>query len=212
MAYNPEYELRSFGRWRTERVLSIGGEGTPDAIHGTLLLAIASKETNLRNIVGGGYFEAYVDESTGQEKNRFIVTGEDRGLFQINAKYHHSWLDSVKGCDSGKYDEIYDSAFPPGRVPGLTAGCRKAISLLRYNIAYQIANGVPEADAVRVAVAAYNCGNVPANRAYKEGNVDKYTTLGNYSHIIINERQPAIRKWIKNRGWGSHNPRYLDGP
>lgn len=204
MAYSPEYELKNFGRWRTERLLEIGDIGDPDLIHGTLLLAIGSRETNLRNIVGGGYFEEYEEvQSDGSTatKKRFVVTGIDRGVFQINAQFHPRWLDSVKGCDSGTYEEKYNSALPPGRVPGLTSGAKKARDILRYNITYARSKNVPEDSVVRVAIAAYNCGNYLAVRAYEEGDPDKYTSLGNYSKDVL-ERQRAIRRWIQNRGWG----------
>src|SRR3990172_9331778 len=107
MIYSPDSELKQFGRWRTQRLYEQAARGLPDRIHGSLLVALASRETNLRNIVG--------------------FDGHDRGLFQISDRYHSGWLDQSPGCASGSYVEAYDSALPPGRVPGLTRGARKAI-------------------------------------------------------------------------------------
>jgi hypothetical protein len=183
-------ELRRFTRWRTERVLETGAAGEPDMIHGTLLLAIASRETNLRNVVGGGYFE----------DGKWHETGEDRGLFQINSTYHSRWLDSVPGCDSGTYEEKYDSALPVGRVPGLTRGAKKCRDLLRDRIQAARAHAIPEADVVRVAVAAYNGGSYNAIQGYKQGDPDKYTTGGDYSKDVL-ARQKAIRSAVWKLGW-----------
>lgn len=190
---NAVAELRRFTRWRTERLLEIGAAGEPDSIHGSLLLAIASRETNLRNIVGGGFFN---------NEGEWVETGVDRGLFQVNQQYHGQWLDSVKGCDSGKYEEIYDSALPQGRVPGLTVGAKKCRDLLRDRITYMKNNGVPESDRLRCAIAAYNGGSWGALKGYREqGDPDYYTTGKNYSKDTL-VRQKAIRRAVSRLGWG----------
>lgn len=174
------YQIKAFGRWRTERVGTIASRGEPDAISGDLLLAIASRETSMRNIVGGGFFDA-----TGH----FVVTGIDRGLWQINATFHPSFLSSHRGATSGSYRLIYDSALPPNRVPGLTDAAEYVVALLRGNITYATRYGVPAADAVRVAVAGYNSGIGPATSAYLiYGNPDRYTTGGDYSRDVLNRR------------------------
>jgi hypothetical protein len=192
VAYSPVAELRRFGRWRTERVLEIAERGDPDRIHGSLLLAIASRESSMRNIIGGGYFD---------DNNKFVVTGEDRGLWQINQRYHGVWLDSVPGCDSGSYEEDYDSALPQGRVPGLTRAAYKARDLLRGRISYMAENGVPDADVVRVAVAAYNAGTYGALKGYREGDPDKFTTGHDYSKDVL-ERKKLAQSWLQTVGWG----------
>ena len=196
MAY-PDSELLRFKRWRVERVLSLAAEGGPDMIHGTLLLAMGSRETNLQNIVGGGYFD---------DAGRWHTTGVDRGLYQVNAGYHERWLRSVPGCLSGSYAEVYSTndggAFPEGRVPGLTASTKKAIAILRWNITYARKQGIPEFDLVRVAVAGWNSGVGTSIKAYKEkGDPDKYTTGGDYSRDVL-ERQRKIRAFIQRKGWG----------
>ena len=170
MSY-PESELRNFTRWRTERVLEIFAAGEPDRLHGTLALAIGSRETNLRNIVGGGYFE----------DGEWVATGEDRGLWQISAKWHPAWLKSDPGCISGEYAEAYTTsqggAFPRGRVPGLTHGAKKVRSILRFNCTYAESQGVDTADVLQVAVAGYNGGIGSAIRAEKDyGDPDGVTT------------------------------------
>lgn len=187
------YELRRFTRWRTERVGDVGAEEPPDAISGDLLLAIGSRETNLRNIVGGGFFDP---------AGSFVVTGADRGVFQINEAFHRGFLESVPGCVSGSFSETLDSAYPRGRVPGLTRAARYAVLLLRDRVAYATANGVPPEDAVRVAVAAYNAGAFNAVRGYREGNPDRFTTGGDYSRDVL-DRRAKIRRARRDLGWAS---------
>lgn len=196
MAY-PDSELLRFKRWRVERVLSLAAEGGPDMIHGTLLLAMASRETNMTNVVGGGYFD---------DHGQWHTTGTDRGLYQFNAPIHERWLRSVRGCASGSYAEVYmpedGGAFPEGRVPGLTASTKKAIAILRFNITYARKQGIPEFDLVRVAVAGWNSGVGTSINAYKQkGDPDYYTTGKDYSRDVL-ERQGKIRAFIQRRGWG----------
>lgn len=173
------YEVKTFGRWRTERVGELAAR-TEDAISGDLLLAEASRETSLRNITGGGYFDP---------AGHFVVTGVDRGLWQINATFHAAFLQTHRGALSGSYSLTFSSAYPAGRVPGLTDAGEYVIALLRGNIAYATRYGVPAGDAVRVAVAGYNSGIGPATSAYLiYGNPDRYTTGGDYSRDVLNRR------------------------
>lgn len=179
------YELRTLTRWRVERVGELAAEPPEDGISGDLLLGIGSRETNMRNIVGGGHFDA---------SGKFVPTGEDRGMFQLNQTFQAAFLSSHRGATSGSWTLIYSSALPAGRVPGLTDATRHVISILRGNVAYATRFGVPPADAVRVAVAGYNSGIGPATSAYLvNGNPDRYTTGGDYSRDVL-DRRAKIRR------------------
>lgn len=180
------YELKRFDRWRVERIGAIGAEGPADAISGDLLLAEGSRETNLRNIVGGGFFN---------NLGNFIVTGVDRGLFQLNEVYQAGFLASVPGCDSGSYVERHASALPRGLVPGLTNAARYVVKLLRDRLA-AVQAALPRAppeDVLRVAVAAYNAGTYGAIQGYLAGNPDRFTTGGDYSRDVL-DRRAKIRR------------------
>jgi hypothetical protein len=184
-------QLKSFGRWRTERLIEIAKEGGPDDIGPVLLIALASVETDLRNIIGGGFFE----------DGRWVPTGTDRGLFQINDTAFSGWLASVPGCDSGRYSEIWPSALPKGKVPGLTRGARKARDILRDRAAFARSNGVPEDEVKRFMLAAYNAGAGGALKGYEaSGNPDQHTTKGNYSERV-REREKAFRQAAVRMGW-----------
>jgi hypothetical protein len=195
--------LKNFSRYRTERILELASVGEPDRIHGTLLIAMASRETDLRNIVGGGYFIDEIQDD-GSTKKVWIPTGEDRGLWQINDRYHARFLASVPGCPNGEFAEAFPvekgGALPEGRVPGLTRALNYVIDLLRDGIDVARVEGVPSKDLVRVAVAGYNRGFINAVKDYKAGNVDKNTTGGNYSADVLS-RQLRFRSALKELNW-----------
>lgn len=187
-------QCQRFTRYRTERVLELAAKGDPDGIHGTLLLALGSRETNLSNIVGGGHFE----------DDQWVPTGEDRGVFQISAKYHAHFLSSVPGCLNGEYAEAFDvehgGALPTGRVPGLTRAAEFVIQHLRDGIDTARTSGIPEKDCLRVSVAGYNAGFVNAVKGYKAGDVDKFSTGGDYSADVLS-RQLRFRSALKDLHW-----------
>jgi len=176
--------------------------GEPDPIHGTLLLAMASRETNLRNITGGGFFN---------NAGEWIATGEDRGLWQFNDSVHDTWLDGIRGCKNGEYELIYTSALPEGRVPGLTTAAMKAIDILLNNLGYLKGRGVDDEHLTATAIAAWNAGPYGALKGYREGDCDKYTTIGpyrlngdrrgDYSKDVI-DRRAEMRRALRDLRWG----------
>jgi hypothetical protein len=171
------YALDRFGKRRIRKVQRIS-QGT--GFHAPVLLAIGLRETWLENIVS--------------------YDGSDRGVFQISSEYHGEWLKGTLGCASGSYVPIYSNAYERGRVPTLRAGTHKAISILNHDFKYGKQNGVREADLLRFAVAAYNAGAGGALSGYRLGDVDAYTTGGDYSRDVLDRRQVVIR-YLRRRGW-----------
>ena len=158
-------EIEALGDERVEKIRDIGRR---EHISGVLLLAMAHRESNMRNIVGDG--------------------GHGRGMMQIDDRFHATWLSEHKGCRSGSFDATFDSALPAGRVPSLVAGVKKACELLNQNIAFAKANGVPDGKRLRFAVAAYNAGPGNALKGFQAGDVDKLTTGGDYSRDVLAHR------------------------
>lgn len=187
-------ELHGLTRWRAMRVVELAAEGPPDEVSGSLLLGLGSRESDLRNITGGGTF---VD-------GQWVPDGRDRGCWQISSVWHSAWLAGVPGCKEGtwieEWDESSGGALPAGRVPGLTRACRFVIGLLGTNAAVAERGGIPEEDWKAVAVAGYNCGIGGAVKAYKAGDVDRYTTGGNYSRDVL-DRQRAFREALRELKW-----------
>jgi hypothetical protein len=171
-----EAELVAFGLHRTQVVTELAHEGIADGIGPSLLLALGSRETELCNIAG--------DE------------GHGRGVLQIDDRFHAPWLEAHAGCDVGTWEARHRSALPPGRVPTLTASTLKAIELLRSNVAFGRAQGVPKRDLIRFACAAYNAGAGGALAGVRAGDVDARTAHGDYSADVL-ERKAVVTRWLK---------------
>jgi hypothetical protein len=169
--------LEAFGEHRIEIVAELAHEGRPDGIGTALLLALGSRETNFRNIAGD--------------------SGHGRGWLQIDDRFHTGWLRSHAGCESGKWKAKFASALPPGRVPTLTGGTLRAIEILRQNIAFAAAHGVPASQRVRFAVAAYNGGPGNALAGFRKGKLDEFTTGHDYSKDVF-QRKEAITRFLKS--------------
>ena len=124
-------QVKALGNRRLDMVSDLAHEGESDGIGAALLLALGSRETNMRNIAGDG--------------------GHGRGWLQIDDRFHREFLATHRGCDSGSFTPTHDSAAANGRVPTLTAGTIYAIGLLRANMRFARSNGVPEAKVLRFA-------------------------------------------------------------
>lgn len=175
-------ELRDLGHYRVRRAQEIALAGENDGISGALILAIASRETNMRNINSHG-------------------DGADRGVLQINSYWHRAFLASVPGCKVGSWTPTYGrTALDDGYCPRFTDSVTYAIGLLRDSIEYASDRGVPARDRVAFAIAAYNAGAGGAHAGYREGQIDKYTTGGNYSRDVLIRRtqingSPVFKQW-----------------
>lgn len=169
-------QLQALGSRRIDMVSDLAHEGENDGIGAPLLLALGSRETNMKNIAGDG--------------------GHGRGWLQIDDRFHHGFLKTHRGCDSGSFTPKHPSAAPQGRVPTLTASTIYAIGLLRSNMRFARGNGVPEASVVRFAVAAYNAGAGGALQGFREGDVDLHTTGRDYAKDVL-ARKAAIARILE---------------
>lgn len=185
-------ELSGLGRYRVTTAVRLAALDPEDGIAASTLLAIASRETNMRNIVGGGRF---ID---GEWK----PDGSDRGIFQISSTYHAAFLRSVIGCPSGSWspDDSGLHALHAGYVPQFTTACQYAINMLAANVEYAEDAGVKEGQRVRFAIAAYNAGRGGALAGYREGDVDSRTTGKDYSADVL-RRRSEVQTWLVQHGY-----------
>jgi len=96
------------------------------------------------------------------------------------------FLKSTRGCTSGTYVASFDSALPAGRVPTLSAGCRRMIEIIEANVGQAIDAGVPDGHRLQVAVAGYNAGFGGALAGWRaKRNPDLNTTGGDYSRDVL---------------------------
>jgi hypothetical protein len=175
-------QLQQLGRYRIKRALDIAAKGDPDGIGGELLLAIGSRESGMRNIVGD--------------------SGHGRGWLQIDDRYHQAWLADHLGCKSGSWwPSFTHSALDGGYCPRFSDACWRAISLLRTNRQFAKNRGVPDKYLTRFAVAAYNAGATGALRGWREhGDFDHFTTGGDYSDDVIG-RRAEVARWLVSNGY-----------
>lgn len=174
-----EAELEAFGQHRIEIVAELAHDGPPDGIGPALVLALGSRETDLRNIVGD--------------------QGHGRGWLQIDDRFHPGFLSTHRGCSSGSFTAKFASALPKGRVPTLTAATLFAVQLLRGNMQFARQHGVPKAQVLPFAVAAYNAGAGGALDGFRAGKVDLKTTGKNYSADVL-ARAQVVARFLKRNG------------
>jgi hypothetical protein len=168
-----EQQLQQLGHRRLDIVADLAHEGEEDGIGPALLLALASRESNMRNIVGDG--------------------GHGRGWLQIDDRFHHDFLAAHRGCDSGSFTPTHPSAAAPGLCPTLTASTIHAIALLRAGMRFARSRGVPEEQVLRFAVAAYNAGAGGALQGFQHGDVDGATTGRDYSRDVLARKAAVAR-------------------
>jgi hypothetical protein len=138
-----------------------------------LVLAIGSRESDLRNIVG--------------------ADGHGRGVFQQDDRFQQAFLNSTRGCRQGTYVAAFASALPKGRVPTLSAGCRNMVETIEANVALAIKWGIPNGHRVRFALAAYSAGPGGAMIGWRDHHdADRRTAGGDYSADVM-ERAAILR-------------------
>lgn len=179
--------IKVLGRERVEVVNEVAGEGDPDLIAGSLILAIGLRESSIRNITGDG--------------------GHGRGWLQIDDRFHQPWLRAHAACHDGAWTFSFSvrsgGALPAGRVPGMVAAEQYAIALLNANARFGQQNGVKAAHLKQFMVAAYNCGAgnaIDAYRSYGVKGVDHYTAGGDYgADVLANQR--TVRAVLSDLHW-----------
>ena len=145
------------------------------------MLAMGSRETDLRNVVGDH--------------------GHGRGWLQIDDRFHPGFLSSHRGCDSGCFTAKFASALPKGRVPTLTAATLFAVQLLRENMQFAREHGVPTAQVLRCAsrlTTPVRAAHWPASRP---GDVDRNTAAPNHDYSAdVLARAQVVARFLKRHG------------
>lgn len=161
--------LKALGNYRVRAAQAVALEGPADAFSGALLLSFGLRETGLRNVNG--------------------PADVDHGCMQVSELFHAAWLSSQPGCPVGSWVAVSGhTAVEDGYAPRYTPAVIYALQILKENWAFAVAKGVDEGSRLRFAVAAYNAGVGGALRGYREGDVDRYTTLQDYSSWVIEHR------------------------
>lgn len=174
--------LKALGAYRVRVAQEIALEGPSDAFSGALLLALGLRETGLRNVNNG--------EDT------------DHGCFQISEFFHASWLLAQPGCPEGQWvARVGHSALEDHYCPRYTPACQYALQILKDNYAYAVLKGVDVDQRLSFSLAAYNAGIGGAMKGYREGDVSKYTTGGDYAGWVLSARSQVNHFLVRNQNW-----------
>lgn len=176
--------LKRLGRYRVMAAQEIAAEGAPDEFSGATLLALGLRESGLQNI------------------NNPAET--DHGCFQVSELFHAEWLTQQPGCPAGTWTiSPGHSALEDGYCPRFTPACLYALRLLKMGADYARAKVGIDNQSVRLAfaLASYNAGIGGALRGYREGDVDKFTTGGDYSAWVIVHRTKVNHFLSAHEGW-----------
>lgn len=184
--------LANAGNYRVRRAQIVALEGEPDGISGSLILSLGLRETGLRNIEGGAKIVdgKWVPED---DPNRMDV-----GIFQISRRWHMRTLEKMLGVEVKTWAPVVPgkTASMGGYAPRFEESLRFTIQGLQEAMAYAEDNGISkQADQVKFAVAAHNGGMGGALKGHREGNVDKYTTGGDYSAWVIRHKT-LVNRWL----------------
>lgn len=179
--------LRRLGSYRVRRAQTVAKEGPPDGISGATILALGLRESDLRNVNGG---LKLVDGKWQTDPEK-----PDHGVFQISTKHHAVALKAMPGVEEGSWWPVIEgaTAYDFGHCPRFEESLRYTLELMHEAQAYGTDHGVIELG--RFSVAAHNAGIGGAYRGWKEGNVDKYTTGGDYSAWVLRHSR-LIREWL----------------
>lgn len=176
--------LKNLGTYRVIAAQEIAKEGAADLISGSLLLSLGLRESLLRNV-----------ENPAQT---------DKGVVQITKLYHSDWLDDQLGCLAGDLTKQATtewrvapgehSALEVGYVPRFTPAVLYACDMLKTAVK-AAPDDLSDTELIRFAIAAYNAGVGGAKKGLAAGDVDKYTTGGDYSRYVIRHRS-LVSHWL----------------
>lgn len=192
-------------KYRVQRVQRVALEGEPDGISGALLLSFGLRETGLQNIIGGLAL-VHPDDRTkrvapGTAGAIYVPEWDpklqDVGIFQISRRWNGVALALMPGVRAGTWGPVIDGATAahPGMVPQFERSLRFTLELMHEHMAQaeDVLGEVAIADRVDIAIAAHNAGLSSALKGYREGDVERYTTQGDYVSWVKSHRTKVNR-------------------
>lgn len=179
---NLDHQLAALGRSRVKAAKrDLAKSGHHPHVDLALVLAIASRETGMRNIAGDG--------------------GHGRGFVQVDDRYHAHLLATVRGCRSGSWRPVFGSALASGRVPTMKTGVTVLVGLIEAGVQAAAQAGVPFGKRVHFACAAFNAGAGGARQGWLlHGDPDAFATGRDYGSDV-QRRRAVIARLLHQKGW-----------
>lgn len=185
--------IKGFGNYRTRRTQTVANLGPPDGISGATLIALGLRETKLKNINGGAV------RGDGGQWVEAPPEEQDGGCFQISRVHHAAQLKRMLAVVAGTWTPVIDgkTAFDPGCCPRFEDSLQFTLLEMHEAIAYAEDSGVPDDIWPRFAIAAHNGGKGGALKGYREGDIDRYTAMGDYSAWVQYHRT-LVNRWLND--------------
>ena len=185
--------LKRLGRYRVGRAHEVAAL-RHDGIGGHHYLALGMREV--------GPFQHWNIEGGARLVNGRWVKEDDPdmmdvGPFQISRKWHKAALARMKAVAVATWKPLIagKTAADGGYAPRWSDSLTYVDRSFEANLDFGQTHGVRREDLVRFAIAAHNAGQGGALRGYREGDVDRYTTGGDYSAQVLRYAK-VIKEWI----------------
>lgn len=184
-------DLKALGNWRVERTQIVGGR------LGVYELALAVRETHAHNIDGGAIWD--------KTSSKWVFAPLDSGVFQISREHNSAALKTMVPCvKSGTWSPyIYDhTPAEAGYCPRFEEALQFTTHNMNDAVAMAVDHGVPaDGSRTRFGLAAHNGGQGGALSGFREGDIDKYTTYGDYGSWCVHTAKQVESFLNRNPHW-----------
>lgn len=187
--------LKRLGNYRVKRVGEVLDElHVATRITQAMLLALGLRETGLLNIEGGAVYDSRAQKWV-QQPNPML---RDVGPFQISRHWHITALRGMPGVKEGSWEPLVPgkTAGDAGYCPRWEQSCDFAAVTLVGNESYADDFAIAKTQQVQFAIAAWNAGRGGAKEGWRAGNIDKYTTMGDYSAWVLYHAK-IVSQWLE---------------
>lgn len=192
--------LRSFGVYRVKRTQTVCRSYGSALISASVVMALGLRETGLRNIEGGAKWDPVSNRWVAQDDPHQM----DVGCFQISRKFHGAELDRMPGVRVGTWSPSVHgaTAYDKGYAPRFEQSVQYVVAAMHEDLQYAVDHGIPaDGSRLQFAVAAHNAGQGGAMSGYHDGDIDKFTALGDYSAWVLATAK-QVTAWLKTHpGW-----------
>jgi hypothetical protein len=164
--------------------------------------------------IGGHHFIAVGMREIGRSRDHWNVEGGARlvngvwvaetdptkmdvSAFQISRKHHPKALAAMKGVKVGTWKPLVEgkTANDGGYAPRWQEQLAFVDREFEAALAYAVRIGVPRALRVHFVFSAHNGGLWGAEKGWREGDLDKYTTYGDYGEVCLIYAR-MIKAWV----------------
>lgn len=179
--------LATLGNWRVLHTQEACWPYNP--ISASTMLALGFRETGLKNVCGGAKWNG----------TEWVQSFTDRGWLQISDTIDREakWLATQEGCTNGYWSpsEPPVNALTPMHCPRFSPALDFTKATMLDDMQFAAEANVPAGERLRFAVAEHNAGPTGALEGWRDGNIDKNTTGGDYSAYVLGTA-PLIHNWI----------------